>query len=213
MTKFVFVVCAFAAVLMVSVGCNSSDGNSFVEPPADVSGEWRAVAHNAGSAVFNGCTGDLTHLEGRTVAGTNFGAACVNSGPMITTQTGASFTHPPVTYSCDSGDYGSLAGGGTVAGRSVTGQVDTISEYYNFIGSELYTGTVVTANTIAVSEYRISASGDVNGSCNISPTLSITVTIFEPAFDGTLEPRQASEAFSLMRMLVLFPSEVDSVIA
>lgn len=201
MTRFVLVVCALAAVLIVSVGCNSSDGNDVVEPaPADVSGEWRALAHNSGSAFLIGCTGDLTPLEGRPIGGASLAAACVNSGPMVTTQSGVSFTHVPVTYSCDSGDYGSLTGGGTVAGLSLTGQVDTISDYYGFVGSELYSGTVVTANSLALSEYRISASGNVNGSCNISPALSITVTIFETVPGGT-EPRQATDAFSLTRML------------
>ena len=202
MRTFGCVACAFAAGLIMSVGCNSSDGNNAVEPaPADVSGEWTAVAHNAGSAVFTGCTGDLTPLEGQTVGGASLGATCVNSGPMITTQTGTSFTHVPVGYSCDSGDYGSLTGGGTVAGQSITGQVDTISNYYGFVGSELYSGTVVTADTIALSEYRISASGNVNGSCDISPSLSLSVTISEPVLGGALELRQASDAFSLTRML------------
>lgn len=201
MTRFMFVVCAFAAVLILSVGCSSSDGNDPVQQaPADVSGEWSAVAHNADSAFFNGCTGDLTPLEGQPLGGVSLGAACVNSGPMITTQSGASFTHVPVSYSCDSGDYGSLTGGGTVTGQSLTGQVDTISDFYGFVGSELYSGGVVTIDTIALSEYRIAASGNVNGSCNISPALSITVTLYEPVA-GASEPRPASNAFSLMRVL------------
>jgi hypothetical protein len=55
-------------------------------------------------------------------------------------------------------------------------------------------------DTIALSEYRIAASGNVNGSCNISPALSITVTLYEPVA-GASEPRPASNAFSLMRVL------------
>lgn len=200
--------CVFVALLIVSVGCGGGSGNDVVEtPPADVSGGWAGVVNNAGSAILSGCTGDFASFNGLTVAGASSGSNCADSGPLVMTQSGTSLTAVAVNYACDNGDYGSRAGGGTVAGQSVSGQLDSISTYFGYSGSDFFTGTVVTANTIALSEYRISASGNVNGACNISPNLSITITIYQPVQGLIPESQRGTELFSLTRMLVAYRSK------
>ncbi len=189
-------------IFMALLSCSRGGGNNVLEtPPASVSGVWSTVANNAGSAILTGCTGDLTSFNGLTVAGIASAAYCVHSGPIVTSESGTSYTHLARTYACDTGDFGSDAGGGTITGQSLSGQMDTISSYYGTAGSEFVTGTALAANTVALSNYRIAISGNVNGSCNISPSLSITVTILQPLEGTTLQAQHAREAFSLTRML------------
>jgi len=206
--RLTFVLCALVALLLVSVGCGGGGGNDMVDtPPASVDGIWSGVTNNAGSAILTGCTGDFASFNGLTVAGISSGASCADSGPLVMTQSGAYLTALAVTYDCDNGDYGSKAGGGTVTGQSLSGQLDTISNYYGASGSDFYTGAVVAVNTIALSEYRISSSGNISGSCNISPNLSITITILQPTQGLTPESQHGVEPFSSARMLVAYRSK------
>lgn len=203
MTRIAFLGCAFSVLLLVSVGCGGDGGNGVIEsPPANVAGVWSGVANNAGSAIFAGCTGDLVSLDGLTVAGVSSGTTCASSGPLVMTQSGAYLTALPVTYSCDNGNYGSKAGGGTVTGQSLSAQLDSLSTYYGVTESHFYTGTVVAANTIALLETRFTAAGNFSGSCNISPNLSITITIYQPLQWEKTAPQEAPDALPFGRMLV-----------
>jgi len=201
MNRSVLVTSAFAALLIASVGCGGGDlgsGNDVINrPPANVAGVWSGVTNNAGSAILIGCTGDFASFNGLTVAEISSGASCVDSGPLEMTQSGATLTAQPVTYACDSGDFGSKAGGGTVAGQSLSVQLDTISEHNGSTGSDYFAGAMLAADTIALSENGISVSGSMNGTCNISPNLSITVTILPPVQGPTPESRPRGQAFSL----------------
>lgn len=163
------------------VGCSSSsDGNVVTQPPADVTGVWTQTYLNAGSAILTGCTGDFTALNGLTMAGLLAASSCSNSSgtnpPTWTiTQNGSSFTFDPLSYTCTNGDSGTLGGGGTVSGSVVTGQVDTISQVSGFTGSDFFSGSVTSSTTIAASGSHFSASGSIQGSCNISPALSTSL--------------------------------------
>ena len=106
MKRLTFVLCALVALLLVSVGCGGG-GNDIVDtPPASVDGIWSGVTNNAGSAILTGCTGDFAAFNGLTVAGISSGANCVDSGPLVMTQSGPYLTALAVDYDCDNGDYG-----------------------------------------------------------------------------------------------------------
>jgi hypothetical protein len=191
--------------LILLSSCGGGGGNGVMQsPPANVAGVWTTVANNAGSAILTGCTGDLTSLNGLTIAGIASTATCVYSGPIVTTQSGNSYTILARTYTCDNGDFGSDAGGGTVSGKSLQGQLDTISTFNGTAGTDYLKGTAASAITVNLSEYYVSISGTVNGSCKISPNLSITATISQPLQGMTLDHEHAPDARSLARMLTAY---------
>ena len=174
----VIVVLGIAVGVSATMGCNSGgDGGVISQPPADVAGIWDTVATNAGSSILTGCTGDFASLNGLTAAAVLSAANCQDSGPIVTVQSGDSYTHLARDFACDDGNYGTRAGGGTVSGNSLAGQMDTISQAYGYTGSAFVTGTVTSADHIALSQNRITSNGSVVGSCNFSPALSISVTI------------------------------------
>lgn len=174
-------------------GCGGSDDPVTTTTTANVEGYWTVQSvNNAGSATFTACTGDLTPLEGVTVAGTGAVAAtlssCVNDQAQYTSPTASDFIFSTVHYSCDNGNYGYIAGGGTVNGNNFHAQLEHVSQYYGYTGSDIANGVMTGPATFQLSEYLITASGSTNGSCNISPPLSYSMGIV------TASPSQTQSA-------------------
>jgi hypothetical protein len=169
------------AGLSLSCGGGSGGGGVTSVAPANVAGYWvSSGANNAGSAILNNCTGDFAVFNGMTVAGAVGTSNCVNAAPPYTSQSGASFTLSPVNYSCDNGDYGSHAGGGTINGNALSGQWDTISTANGY--AEISTFTAIASGTnLSVSESRLTASGAINGKCDITPPLNSSFVISSTA--------------------------------
>lgn len=159
---------------LIIVGCGGSgggsDGGVMSTPPSSVAGTWDIDMTNSGTAKFTSCTGDLAPINGLTVAGVlAAGGTCTTTAPLVS-QNGTSFTVQAFVYTCSDGSSGTNAGGGTVSGNSLTGQLDTISDL-GFAASEFFTGTV-SGQTLSVSSNRLSYQGSFVGSCNINPRLN-----------------------------------------
>ena len=71
--------------------------------------------------------------------------------------------------------------GGTVSGNAIHAQQDTISGSDGFAGSNFANGSKTGSNTLTLLTYAITASGSINGTCNISPALDTSMTISSTA--------------------------------
>jgi hypothetical protein len=185
---------AFLAATMIGlISCNSG-GSSTQQPPADVSGVWDGTVTNAGVATLSGCTGDFVSLNGLTIAVVlAAGADCTTSDPFVVTQVNDVFTAIGQSYTCNDGTSFVAAGGGTIAGDSLSGSLDTISSL-GFTGKELFDGDAISADTLTLFEYRIVWSGSVSGSCNVNPDLQHHVTISSLVSNNVRLDRNTSDA-------------------
>ncbi len=158
-------VCAAAA------GCDSSDVIDQIVPLASVGGTWNYQIDNADLATFTNCTGDATVLEGSTWnEGLLLAPICHFDSSFIVTQTLAAAVVVPHNVTCSDGSNALVSGAALVTETTVEGQSQSSAHQQEFAGT-------VNGSTITRTEGSRDFSGTFQGSCDLVPPLSATVTI------------------------------------
>ena len=202
------VVVLLAFVFSFQLGCGGGGGGSGGDgnrDPADVSGLWSFVTTNPGVATLTDCTGDLAPLNGITIATlVAAGPTCFTSDLFIVTQVGADFTFPHQAFLCNDGSTYSSTGGGMMDGNRLDAELQQVFSDGS-IGDTDISGRATSADTLTISEDRITIRGSLNGSCNIRPGLQHLITISSPAFATEGTHRQQGAALAIYRALVATP--------
>jgi len=158
-------------------GCSGTNRGDVLDPTkGDLGGSWDYLVTNAYQATFANCTGDATVLEGLTLHdGLSQAPICMNAVQFGANQTEDGFDVPPHPVTCSDGAAAAVGGFGQVAGQSVGGQWESLSNQ-GVEAIQVFTG-VISGNTIELSESSRTFSGTFQGSCEFSPALRAVVTV------------------------------------
>ena len=161
------------ALLALTLACESSGTTAFVgEDDVDIAGTYAAfVFTNADLATFVGCTDDLVPAEGLRVIDTV--SACATSDPLTVVQSRDGddwLTHLQV-YDCGSFIFSQTIYAGTVSGDRIDGTVAWNYLHPVLERQTITDGVATMAGTVVLRIPRVSLSGDMSGSCAISPPL------------------------------------------
>ena len=165
---------AVALVLVLAVvGCSSSDVLNLIIP--DLTGNWSYVMNNSDVATFSNCSGDLAFLEGRTYdEGMAVAPICAELGSFTVFQIQGTATINPTDITCSDGSTAFLAGTITLTDTMADGSWNTTNLLNT--SSQSFSGTI-SGNTIDLQESRLAFTNSLQGSCDLSPPLSSTVTV------------------------------------
>jgi hypothetical protein len=168
---------ALLAACAAGPGCSSNDVAEVLGLPlADVDGNWSYAITNGDQATFVGCSGDAAVLEGQTFDDAqSMAPICHLDGSVTVAQDLAAMIVMPDNVTCSDGSSAVVSGVGIVTEDSVSGEWNSASDQ-NVIAMQSFDGAV-NGSTITLTEDSRDFSGDFDGSCDIFPPLSATVTI------------------------------------
>ncbi len=158
------------ALLALTLACESSNPTAFVgEADVDIAGTYAAfVFTNADLATFVGCTDDLVPAEGLRVIDTV--GACATSDPLTVVQIRDDWLTHNQAYDCGSFIFSQTIYAGAISGDRIDGTVAW--NYFGVLERQTITdGAATMAGTVVLRITRVSLSGDMSGSCAISPPL------------------------------------------
>ena len=190
---------AFVASAILLTACGGDDGepSNSGTPPADVTGTWYGTYINDDVATITGCSGDLTELNGMTLAQIMAENTCSHDEGVMVSQDGNAITFRRKEFTCLDGNYGYIFGSGRVTGNSVEFEAHTVSSYYDFTETDHFHGSVTGPSSLTLYMDRLSTSGSIHGACRISPELRYAVQV-----EGTETARLAGQG---MRLPALVP--------
>ena len=161
-------VAVLAGLLVALAGCSASDLVELIFP--EVQGTWSY------QATFTGCTGDITNLDGQTFnTGMTLQPICTPSAPFSVIQIDDLATIEPTAILCSDGSAAVLTGTVNLTETSVSGSWTAVGPAPGTMQLE-FAGSVA-GNVLSIDESRITYSGTLTGSCDLSPMLASTVTI------------------------------------
>ena len=169
--------CGLFAACALAAGCGSDPVAELLDLPiADVEGSWSYEVTNGDEATFVNCSGDATVLEGESFdAAQAMAPICHITGPVAVTQDLAALVVLPGSVTCSDGSNAVLSGLGFVTEDAVDGQWDSASED-NVLASQAFEGSVA-GTTITLSEDHRDFSGNFQGSCDLEPALTASVSV------------------------------------
>lgn len=161
------------ALLALTLACESSGTTAFVgEDDVDIAGTYAAfVFTNADLATFVGCTDDLVPAEGLRVIDTV--GACATSDPLTVVQSRDDWLTHLQAYDCGSFIFSRTIYAGTISGDRIDGTVawNYLQPLRVLERQTITDGVATMAGTVVLRIPRVSLSGDMSGSCAISPPL------------------------------------------
>ena len=171
-TLVALLVCAAAA------GCTNDVVEQIIDiPVANVDGTWNYQLNNPDQATFTNCTGAAILLEGQTWnQALALAPICHVASSFQVTQNLAALFVVPHNVTCSDGSSAVVTGAGAVTDTTVNGQWDSTSNQ-NVNANQGFQGTVSGSTITLTEDHRDFSGGGLQGSCDISPPLSATVTV------------------------------------
>lgn len=159
------------ALLALTLACESWSPTTFVsEADVDITGTYAAfVFTNADLATFVGCTEDLVPAEGLRVIDTV--SACATSDPLTVVQIRDDWLTHTQAYDCGSFIFSQTKYAGAVSGDRIDGTIAWNYLHRVLERQTITDGVATMAGTVVLRITRVSLSGDMSGSCAISPPL------------------------------------------
>lgn len=158
-------------LLALTLACESWSPTTFVsEADVDITGTYAAfVFTNADLATFVGCTEDLVPAEGLRVIDTV--GACATSDPLTVVQIRDDWLTHTQAYDCGSFIFSQTKYAGAVSGDRIDGTIAWNYLHRVLERQTITDGVATMAGTVVLRITRVSLSGDMSGSCAISPPL------------------------------------------
>ena len=156
-------------LLALTLACESTGAPAILdESDVDIAGTYASsVLTNADLATFVGCTGDLVSAEGLRVIDTL--GVCATSDPLTVVQTRDDWQTHSQAFGCGS-SFAQTIFAGAILGDRIDGTVAWT--YFNRVERQTITdGAATTPGTVVLRIPHVGVSGDLSGSCTISPPL------------------------------------------
>ena len=173
---FFLAACLVLSSLM-GTGCTSSDDSGVLNPSKNgLQGTWSYIILNGNEATYTDCTGDAAVLEGVSFAeAAAVVPICLVSSVFDVVQAEESFTVVAHEVTCSDGSTGSAFGEGAIIDGALSGEWETTSGG-GVVASQSFTGEAI-GNTLEVRESERVFSGSLQGSCEISPDLTVLISV------------------------------------
>ena len=175
-------------VCLVVFGCAEDAPGVTSGEAKSVGGYWATTSvNNADSATFTGCSGDLSVLDGLKVLETGLRCEGSSFNWVYTFEHGDTYYEQGVAGDCvalgDPWDYmgpylivsGAQNGTGTSSGNNLEGQMDMSTADWS--ATDFYSGVKSGASTLQLEIGQVHVIDGINGSCQISPPLSLSVEV------------------------------------